>query len=239
MAELRRQPSNLQGRAFAAPRDQSINRQRAAKTDIDNLRNALDSSPRKYQTLLQGGGLKKMGSTMSFGGISLGGKKRTGAAPFEYQTPPEQGVAGNWARTRTEEVYPTRQPIRRMESADTIQSKPSFDTVRLKRGPGTLNQQNNIKGPPYNFTVVQHRIEPHTLGLSSQNAQNPQHPQHAEGTADAISRPGTGLSFREKMDRSRFEFKAVRRKASGSIKDRGVGLWEQVRSRAKEREGWI
>jgi hypothetical protein len=126
-----------------------------------------------------------------------------------------------------------------MESADTIQSKPSFDTVRLKRGPGTLNQQNNIKGPPYNFTVVQHRIEPHTLGLSSQNAQNPQHPQHAEGTADAISRPGTGLSFREKMDRSRFEFKAVRRKASGSIKDRGVGLWEQVRSRAKEREGWI
>ena len=251
--ELRRRPSNLQGRAFAAPRDQSIDRQRAARTDIDSLRNELDSSPRKYQSQLQAGGLRTLGSNMSFGGISLGGKKRPGAAPFEYQTPPEHDIPGTSTRTRTENVCPTHQPMRRMESADTIQSKLSFDTMRVKRGPGTdtQSQQTNTKGPPYNFTVVQHRIEPHELGLS-QNAQNaqmpqyPQYPQHAQDlhqyadrTADPVARPSTALSFREKMDWSRFEFKAVRRKASGSFKERGVGLWEQVRNRGREREGWI
>ena len=262
MAELRRRPSNLQGRAFAAPRDQSIDRQRAAKTDIDHLRNALDSSPRKYRTQLQAGGLKKMGSTISVGGISLGGKKRTGAAPpppFEYSPSPEQGLPITSTRARDENFPPTHQPMRRMQSADTMQSNLSFDTVRLKRGPGTTlkNQQNdsnnNSKGPPFNFTVVQHRIEPHVLGLSQHaayaqhapNGQYGEYAQHTDETLDPTARPDTGLSFREKMDRSRFEFKAVRRKASGglSMRERGVGLWEQVRSRARERErereGWI
>ena len=245
MAELRRRPSNLQGRAFAAPRDQSIDRQRAAKTDIDNLRNALDSSPRKYQAQLQAGGLKKMDSKKSIGGMSLSKKTRPAGPPpqFEYSPSPDQAVPVPSTRARDENIPPTHQPMRRMQSADTIQSNLSFDTVRLKRGPGTYNQRENGKGPPFNFTVVQQRIEPQVLGLSqyAPHAQNAPYGQHTDQTLDPTARPDTGLSFREKMDRSRFEFKAVRRKASGSIKDRGVGLWEQVRSRAREREreGWI
>ena len=231
MADLRRQPSNLQGRAFAAPRDQSIDRQRAVIHDIDNLRTALDSSPRKYHLQALGGGLKKMGSNMSFA-ISVTEPKVPATNPFDnvaYQTPPLQDDVQGGARAYAENVEPKREPVRRMTSAGSSQTKKSFDSARLKRGPGTKNG----KGP-YNFTVVQHRIGPHALGLSSANSK-----PHSEIAVDPIARPGTGLSFREKMDRSRFEFKAVRRKASGGVKERGANLWDQVRNRAKEREGWI
>jgi hypothetical protein len=201
------------------------------KTDIDNLRNALDSSPRKYKNQLHDTGLKKMGSNMSFA-VSIAGINNAAPSPFEhidYNTPPPQNTTQGPARTYGENVEPNREPLRRMQSAESLQPMKSFDAARLKRGPGT---QTTNKGP-YNFTVVQHRIEPHTLGLST----NPQ--AHTEGVSEPIARPGSGLSFREKMDRNRFEFKAVRRKASGSIKYRGANLWDQVRNRAKVREGWI
>lgn len=38
------------------------------------------------------------------------------------------------------------------------------------------------------------------------------------------SRPATSFTLREKLDRSRFEFKAVRRRASGGIRGKGK-LW--------------
>jgi hypothetical protein len=44
------------------------------------------------------------------------------------------------------------------------------------------------------------------------------------------------------LDRSRFEFKAVRRKASGGLKERGLQWWDQRRGREREpqaEEGWI
>ncbi|EME88122.1 uncharacterized protein MYCFIDRAFT_96359, partial [Pseudocercospora fijiensis CIRAD86] len=44
----RRQPSYAQGRAFAAPRQQSLDRQREQRADMDELRGMIDSSPRKH-----------------------------------------------------------------------------------------------------------------------------------------------------------------------------------------------
>ena len=233
IAGLRRQPSNLQGRAFAAPRDQSIDRQtRGAKTDIDNLRNCTglitsqvqESTPRRRtQENGQQHELSPSGITRDTIGLRQR-HSRISITTLLQRKPPLNGPA----RILMERILsPAREPLRWMQSTESLQPKKSFDTARLKHGPGTSTRN---KGP-YNFTVVQHRIEPHTLGLST----NPQ--MHAEGVPDPIARPGTGLSFRDKMDRNRFEFKAVRRKASGSIKDRGANLWDQVRSRGKEREG--
>ncbi|KAI5221528.1 hypothetical protein E4T46_05118 [Aureobasidium subglaciale] len=42
-------PSRLQGRAFAAPRQQSLERMRASAADLRQLEEALESSPRKHQ----------------------------------------------------------------------------------------------------------------------------------------------------------------------------------------------
>lgn len=51
-ADLHRRPStSLQGRAFAAPRTASLERQRQAKEDIAQLERALEASPRKHNPL--------------------------------------------------------------------------------------------------------------------------------------------------------------------------------------------
>ena len=229
-AGRRRKPSYAQGRAFAAPRQQSIDRQRAARADIDNIRQALDSSPRKFQPQLQGAAIKKMGSSISIGAVSLGSKSSRGN-PFynmAYQTPPANRAARDFDRSGDQNVDGLRDQLRRMQSKDSFQSRKSVATTRSKR----MVDQNTK--PRYNFTVVQNRIEPHTLGLVSSSRQ-----AAFDGCGDPIPRPGTGLSFREKMDRSRFEFKGVRRKASGSMKERGMNWWEQVKHRDKEKEGWI
>lgn len=81
--------------------------------------------------------------------------------------------------------------------------------------------------------VVTNRIEPHTLGLTSLANHHNAKQSNYDGTSD---RPRTSLSTREKLDRSRFEFKGVRRKGTtGSLKEKGMQLWEQV----KDHGGWI
>jgi hypothetical protein len=73
-------------------------------------------------------------------------------------------------------------------------------------------------------------IAPHTLGLTTTTR---------KVSLDAPSeRSATAMSFRDKLDRSRFEFKAVRRKASGGLKERSLNWWEQ-RKREKSQEGWL
>ncbi|KXL43078.1 hypothetical protein M433DRAFT_92684, partial [Acidomyces richmondensis BFW] len=47
-ARIRRKASYTQGRAFAAPRQQSLDRQREERAHLDELRYLLDSSPRKH-----------------------------------------------------------------------------------------------------------------------------------------------------------------------------------------------
>ncbi|TKA39839.1 hypothetical protein B0A55_13559, partial [Friedmanniomyces simplex] len=162
--DIRRQRSYTQGRAFAAPRQQSLDRQRAEQADLDLLRQALDASPR-------------------------------GA------------LAGEW---------------------ETAADSP------------TGQQAQGIEG---------RTIAPHVLGLSSGVPRRPSFEVVGmDAAAAAAARPATGQGFRERLDRSRFEFKAVRRKGSvGGMRERGWGWWEQMRPRARERErereredgGWI
>ena len=231
IADLRRRPSYSQGRAFAAPRQQSIDRQRAARTDIDNLQQALDSSPRKYEPQLHGAAIKKMGSNMSFGAISVGKARGMNGSPFPdmaYRTPPNVQLERNFEHGAEPTAEYTRERPTRMQSLNSLQSKKSMSTTRSR------NAFEAKSKPPHHFTVIQNRIEPHTLGLSTSSRQ-----PGFDGVAEPLSRPGTGLSFREKTEKSRFEFKAVRRKASGSVKERSLNWWDQMKHRNKEREGWI
>ena len=233
MADLRRRPSYSQGRAFAAPRQQSIDRQRAAETDIDNLQQTLDSSPRKYEPQLHGAVIKKMGSNMSVGAVSLTKREAKDGNPFTvmtYHTPPAptNRPNRNAERGKKTTVGNDHDLLKRMQSLDSIPSKKSFLTTTTKKGKAE-NQK-----PRHNFTIVQNRIEPYTLGLSTSSQQ----PGFNEGN-EPFARPATGLSLRDKLDRSRFEFKAVRRKASGSVKERGLNWLDQMKHKHKEREGWI
>jgi hypothetical protein len=82
---------------------------------------------------------------------------------------------------------------------------------------------------------LQHQIAPHTLGLTMTN-------QKLSTEAPPSERSATAFSLRDKLDRSRFEFNAVRRKASGSLKEKSLHWWEQRRNRERDdrvEEGWI
>ena len=232
MTDLRRNPSYSQGRAFAAPRQQSLDHLHAVRADIDDLQQTLDSSPRKYEPRLHGIAIKKMSSNMSFGALRLNGDKSGGSgnpfASMAYQTPPTNREGRDFDRSGDKNVEYMRDQLRRMRSFESVQSRKSATTTRSKRDQNTR--------PKYNFTVVRDRIEPHALGLTSTTTSRQGGRSH--GSADPVPpRPSTGLSFREKLDRSRFEFKGVRRK--GSLKERGMNWWEQVKQKDKEREGWI
>ncbi|KAK5173900.1 uncharacterized protein LTR77_002581 [Saxophila tyrrhenica] len=238
LVDLQRQPSCSQGRAFAAPRQQSVDRQRAVKAEIDDLKQTLDSSPRKFEPQLRGAAIKKVDSKISFRHLNLSGKEIRDHNPFTdmaFRTPPTTS-----SESRNDRSVPERKPSTPLDPSKRLQS---FSSIRTKKSTSSVRRKNDhaevSKGRPYNFTVVRHhhQIQPHALGLSSSNEQQPL-PEPAP--SKPTSRPATGLSFRERMDRSRFEIKGVRRKGSvKSVKEKGLGLWEQVKNRAKEKEGWI
>jgi hypothetical protein len=251
MEDLRRRPSYSQGRAFAAPRQQEADRQKAEKADMEVLAQALDESPRKL--ILQSNhatGLKKMVSITNISSSNLssglGGKKVKEKNPFAdlaFKTPiPKK------REQKAEHAILDAGKLTRIQSLESLHSKASKSSRHPLPQPSATKAAVSA-GPPYHFTVLkQHHIHPHALGLSSSGSDIPQEKQRMEarggaGTpADPVTRPATGLSFRERMERSRFEFKGVGRKGSGrSVRERGVGLWESVRHRGKEkeREGWI
>lgn len=60
-------PSRLQGRAFAAPRQQSLERLRASAADLRQLEEALESSPRKHYISKQPGESKQLRRSKSVG----------------------------------------------------------------------------------------------------------------------------------------------------------------------------
>lgn len=95
-SRLGRRPSqSVQGRAFAAPRMQSLERMRARAEDIQELGKVLDQSPRKY-------GVRRMNSN------------------WDYQTPPSNRkgrILGDG------EAADLRDRLRRAQSHDTINSK--------------------------------------------------------------------------------------------------------------------
>ncbi|KAG9663003.1 hypothetical protein KCU95_g9096, partial [Aureobasidium melanogenum] len=100
-------PSRLQGRAFAAPRQQSLERLRASAADLRQLEEALESSPRKHYISKQPGETRevhKQPSNLAMGGISVGSytifnrnhydsnsaSSDTGHGIMEYITPPSK-----------------------------------------------------------------------------------------------------------------------------------------------------
>ncbi|TKA29899.1 hypothetical protein B0A54_15025 [Friedmanniomyces endolithicus] len=248
--DIRRQRSYTQGRAFAAPRQQSLDRQRAEKADMDILRHALDSSPRKQKPHLQGLTLKKVGSNISF--ATIGGRSVGTESPFHamaFRTPPSKERSATPGSGAAERVESIRARMRRVGSFDTLHSKKSIfsrpwqENARphIRHGGSTSQTADEHAGALRTQGSDHHQaiIGPHVLGLSHSVSRQPSFEVVGIDTA-APQRPGTGQGFRERLDRSRFEFKAVRRKASGGMKDRGMGWWEQMRQKTREsNEGWI
>ncbi|KAL1797819.1 hypothetical protein ACET3X_004425 [Alternaria dauci] len=111
---LGRRPSeSVQGRAFAAPRMQSLERMRAREEAIQELGQALEQSPRKY-------GLRRTNSN------------------FDYHTPPSNRkgrILGDG------EAADLQDRLRRVRSNETIGSRPHtlhrVNSTRSRRGAGS------------------------------------------------------------------------------------------------------
>ncbi|KAK6441942.1 hypothetical protein LTR95_001830 [Oleoguttula sp. CCFEE 5521] len=242
--DLDRKPSYTQGRAFAAPRQQSLDRQRAAQAQIQDLRHRLESSPRKHPPLpisTKGVLLQKVGSSISFGALSSGDKSSTSGSMFgsiRYHTPPRTRQGWQIGPATDTEAGGLRERLRRLHSADSMYSKNS--TAHLnhpQRQAENMHPRNlQLQGGMRKF-----HIAPHTLGLAS-SAGTPAPPDHVSRAAADGSRPGTSfsfqadenirvrpstsLSFRQKLDRSRV---AMRRKTSRTAHGKGKLLIERVK----------
>ncbi|KAK5122201.1 hypothetical protein LTR85_004111 [Meristemomyces frigidus] len=228
---IRRRPSFTPGRAFAAPRQQSLDRQRAKRADIEELCQAIDSSPRKHPPKLQGFALRKVASNMSFGNLSLGGRSVGNDSTFRamaFRTPEAKRPAME-PDSGAESVDSIRERMRRMASFNSLYTKKSMAAGRSDFGPW----QENVR-PPAIDMPARTAIAAHTLGLSSASER-----PSFEAMTVSVPRPEAGGGFRERQDRSRFEFQGVRRKPSAKLRELGVNWWEQVRQKAKEKEGWI
>jgi hypothetical protein len=110
---ITRHPSqSVQGRAFAAPRMQSLERMRARAEDMQELGQALDQSPRKHA-------LRHIKST------------------WDYRTPPSNRkgrILGDG------EAADLQDRLRRARSTDTMASKPTLhraSSARSRRGLGS------------------------------------------------------------------------------------------------------
>ncbi|KAI8941206.1 hypothetical protein NX059_002444 [Plenodomus lindquistii] len=111
---LNRRPSqSVQGRAFAAPRMQSLERMRARVDDIQELGQVLEQSPRKYS-------LKRAVSN------------------WDYRTPPSNRKGRILGDTEAADL---QHRLRRVRSNDTLGSRPSNihrgNSSRSHRGPSS------------------------------------------------------------------------------------------------------
>ncbi|KXT07371.1 hypothetical protein AC578_491 [Pseudocercospora eumusae] len=202
--DLKRQPSYAQGRAFAAPRQQSLDRQREQRADMDELRGILDSSPRKHaKTFAQGAPVWKTAShtslaTLAFPNRSTESLGMLGA--MSYGAPGSMDVG----QEEHGHVRGLNGRLLRIESTDSMRSKkPSFP-LRSRKDEQNERRRMGKAG-------VQAQIGPYSLGLSTTTPRV---------SMDGLSeRSGIATSFRDKLDRSRVEFQAVRKKASGGLKE--------------------
>jgi hypothetical protein len=268
MTELSRRPSYTQGRAFAAPRQHSLDRRRAEKVQMAELQNMVDNSPRKHppQTNLQPPPrplyLQNQSSAASFGALSFEGKSSASGSLFgsiRYHTPPARQRDAHPSQNQNMSVTKAdslRDRLRRMHSFDSMHSKQSIARVWPRPLAPSTTAVENVRPTALNPTETydhthsmrRYHIAPHTLGLglasTSDGFSTNDHPfMFSEEMASAANdaRPATATNFREKLDRSRFEFKAVRRRASGGIRGRGK-LWiERVRQKDGDgvMSGWI
>lgn len=217
---LHRKPSYSQGRAFTAAREQPLNLHRAEQAELHDLSHAISVSPRKYAARLHGITIKKTDNGMSFGDVLLG--------DHTFHTPPRptfRGMLYSTPSTTTPESH-------NYSSSSSHRSGTLRDGLRAMRSLDTLHIHSRHTPP----TPPRLPSPSQILGLRAATNSAPQPPHRP-----AYERPPTAASTREKLDRSRFEFKAVRRKVSGTWKERGLGWWEglRFRDRERDRDGWI
>ena len=269
MTEISRRPSYTQGRAFAAPRQQSLDRRRAEQVEMDDLQHMLDVSPRKnaprdHQRPLRPLYMQNHSSAVSFGALSLERKSSTsgslyGSIRYHTPSPRKRDVQPRRVEIKTDsETGGLRDRLRRMQSFDSVHSKKSIARMRARHLPQTSLMTENLRPTPSyppiahhsNDGVRRYHIAPHTigLGLASRIESAPAGPPppfpffEIIPSGSAETRPATAFTFREKLDRSRFEFKAVRRRASGGLRGRGKQWLEKVRQRDGGEgvmDGWL
>ncbi|KAK4982385.1 hypothetical protein LTR66_009299 [Elasticomyces elasticus] len=229
------QRSELQGVAFAASRQQSLSRIRAEAAAYEELGELLDRSPRKngpHRPAIGPGphdrdarpllGAALDGTASNGGGISS-------FIGMEYRTPPPNRRARLFEESVDNEVEAVRNRLRRMRSMDSTRSKKSSGTAQSRHaaGPSLRNTSS---------AVGLREIPPYSLGLSNNVACAPKLSPDVEAE-DGRSKIGKAPSFRDKIEQSRFEFKAVKKNSSGAL--RGSSWREQKRNKEREREGWI
>ena len=258
MTDISRRPSYTQGRAFAAPRQQTLECRRAKQVQMDDLQYMLDVSPRKnaprdHQRPPRPLYMQTHSSAVSFGALSLERRSSTSGSLFgsiRYHTPPPKKRDAQPPRVEIKpdsETGGLRDRLRRMQSFDSVHSKKSIARMRARHLPQRSLLTENLRPTP-NYPPIarqpsegvrRYHIAPHTigLGLASSIESEPAGPPppfpffESIPSSTAESRPATAFTFREKLDRSRFEFKAVRRRASGGIRGKGKQWLEKVRQR--------
>lgn len=269
MTGVSRRPSYTQGRAFAAPRQHSLNRQRQEQAQMDDLQSTIDHSPRKNpkgtqppqpRTLY----LQNNSSSNSFGALSLEGKNSANGSLFgsiRYHTPPPAKRDAQQLQpdsVQEPEVNGLRDRLRRMHSFDSLYSKKSIAQVKSKHLPPQASSKENSRPTPTvppsvycerNDSVRKYHIAPHALGLGLTTSFDGMPvdafpvglSQEISYDTGGVSRPATAMTLREKLDRSRFEFKPVRRRASGGIRGKGKMWIDKVRQRdgSGAMDGWI
>ncbi|KAK5108717.1 hypothetical protein LTR62_007864 [Meristemomyces frigidus] len=269
------------GQAFAAPQRRSLEKQRAKKSDIESLRYAIDTSPRKHMPKLsQAFTVHQQGSNISFEPVKPATNQTSGIpyAGLTSPTPPRvrhrhnKPIFGTSTPTLSaqaaERVDSIRQRMRRMASFDTFASSSSrskkplvarYGAWQEKTRPPPAPRRNNnndssqtsvaTKLAPYTLPLpphlpppsATHRHQPFSSFTSSGSAvaaRQPPPPPSRPATATAIY-PEPHPGFRERQERSRFEFKPVRRRGSesSSLRERGMSLWETVRRKGSRDTG--
>ncbi|KAK5010630.1 hypothetical protein LTR28_008627 [Elasticomyces elasticus] len=233
--DAQRQRSELQGIAFAAPRQQSLSRIRAEAAAYEELGEILDRSPRKNGPHRPAIGPEPHDrDARHLLGAALDGTASNGGGissfiGMEYHTPPPNRRARLFEESVDNEVEAVRNRLRRMRSMDSTRSKKSSGTAQPRHaaGPSLRNASS---------AVGLREIPPYSLGLGNNVACDPKLSLDAEAE-DGRGKVGKAPSFRDKIEQSRFEFKAVKKKSSGAL--RGLSWWEQKRNKEREREGWI
>ncbi|KEQ84617.1 hypothetical protein M438DRAFT_392764 [Aureobasidium pullulans EXF-150] len=192
-ASAQSKPSRLQGRAFAAPRQQSLERMRASAADLRQLEEELESSPRKHQISSNNG-------------------------MMEYITPPSKRKEKFFSSPLRGEGKNVGSALKHVRSIDSFRSHKSTTTRwrdhfgKDKEGPPPRPPPPPPSGPITETRAMiqqQHASAPYMLGLVNSAPLRPNRSSLDQGIRDQRN------EHIRLPDKSRFEFKAVTRKSSG------------------------
>jgi hypothetical protein len=165
---LSRRPSShtsVQGRAFAAPRKQSLDRMRAEAEDLHAIRQLLDSSPRKYLYSPQRRNIRPASPQKSQPPARPPHPLSRGQSPAElygYHTPPSNRKGRLLGEDADGEVAEIRARLRRMRSNETNRSSgsvaprpPAPPAFGIDPGSASvLRRQNSNRRPGSGFSEL-------------------------------------------------------------------------------------